>query len=439
MYIKEQKITILGAQRSGQALARLVTRLGGQAYLSDQGSRENVDSEFLQWAAENHVCCEFNGHTAEFMAGSYMVVLSPGVPLESTIVTQVKALGIRLMGEIEFAAQFCKKPIIAVTGSNGKTTVVTLLRDVLKLAGHTPCLCGNVGQPFSDYVLDLKDVDFVVLEVSSFQLQTVMPVVNNGSQGFKPHIAVLLNCTENHLDRHQDMAEYLNAKARIFFNQDEGDYAVVGIPLESLRKAMPEITKMRGLIRPLVALPGKVEGRVYNLNERAVLDVAALLGISTDLCRNVFRRFKGVEHRCERLESVGEVDFINDAKSTTVEATRWALHQLEQPVILICGGRDKQLDFSVLKEVVRKRVKHICVIGEAQEKIRQCFADVCPVTLCNSLEDAVMSAYGHAEKGDGVLLSPMCASFDMFKNFEHRGCVFKEAVTRLSQTVFSLQ
>ncbi len=432
-----QKITILGAQRSGWALARLVSRLGGQARISEKGAMGSVSKDFLDWARQHAVPFEFNGHTPSFIGDSDCVVLSPGVSIHTPAVGWARARQIPVLGEIEWAFQFCTKPVIAVTGSNGKTTVVTLIHEVLKKAGYPSCLCGNVGTPLAEYVLDLADKDFVVLEVSSFQLESLLDPSSEFRKeagggrlcfkGFKPYIAVILNFSQNHLDRHKDLQEYFDAKKKIFLNQDAEDYAVLNAREDRLSRLASQI---KSQVRYFNS-PADSDGEKDNPNFSAVRAVADILGVPSDLCESVLRSFRGVEHRMEWVRQVDGIDFINDSKATTAQAALWALERLDSPVIMICGGRDKNIDFSVTTPLVRTKVKKMLAIGEAREKLKRTFEGVVEIEECATLESAVKKAKETASQGDCVLLSPMCASFDMFADYEERGRRFKEIVHRL--------
>ncbi len=414
--LENKKVTVLGAARSGVAAANMVLRLGATAKLSEFKPQSAVGGEIE--GLDPQVSREFGGHTRAFVEDSDYVVLSPGVRRDIMPVGWALAKGIPVIGEIELGFLLCRSKIIAVTGSNGKTTVSTLIAEVLKQAGRSACLCGNIGKPFTNFVLDLTENDTVVLEVSSFQLES--------TQRFRPHIGVLLNFSENHLDRHKDLEEYFQAKWMLFRNQGRDDFAVLNFDSQRMSDLAPSLKSRVSFFNSPERSAG---GR--NPNELAVLEVARILGISREVCEEVFRNFKGVEHRMELVRALDGVDYINDSKSTTAEATRWALERSSKPVILICGGRDKNIDFSVLKDLVRSKVKTIMAIGEAQDKVYRTFSDVVPVQKCASLESAVDGARGRSRPGDCVIISPMCASFDMFRNFEHRGTVFKDIVNRL--------
>lgn len=414
--LKNKKVTVLGAARSGVAAANMASRLGAAARLSEFKSESALGSELE--ALSPLVACEFGGHTRGFIEDSDYLVLSPGVRRDIAPVAWALEKRIPVIGEIELGFLFCPVKIIAVTGSNGKTTVSTLIAEVLKSSGRSVCLCGNIGKPLTGYVLDLSAKDTVVLEVSSFQLESI--------DKFRPYIGVLLNFSENHLDRHKDLEEYFQAKWRLFRNQGPDDHAVLNYESQRMRELSSSLKSRVTFFNP----PEKVaDGR--NPNELAVLEVARILGIAHNVCEDVFRDFKGVEHRMEWVRTLDGVDYINDSKSTTAEATRWALERLTKPAVLICGGRDKNIDFSVLRDLVRGKVKMIMAIGESRDKVHRTFSDVVEVEQCPSLESAVANARQQARPGDCVIISPMCASFDMFKNFEHRGAVFKDIVHRL--------
>ncbi len=435
--IAGKKVTIIGAARSGSAVANAVLRLGGIAKISESKALEEV-SDILDSRAR--VIIEAGGHTQAFIQDSDYVILSPGVRLDALPVKWARERHIEVMGEVEFAFRLCPCPVVAVTGSNGKTTTSTVIAEIIKRAGRQVCLCGNIGSPFSKYVLDLKPSDTIVLEVSSFQLESTIH--------FKPHVAVWTNFSQNHLDRHKDLGEYFQAKRKIFANQDNKDFAVLNfqgtwIPATAFGGApsnggafagMTSFIKLAEGMKAKVLFfntPHKPAG-VNNPNYLAAMQAARALGISDDICLKVFSEFKGVEHRLEFVRDLKGVDFINDSKSTTVEAGRWALERTGKPMVMICGGLDKHLDYSPLKPLVAQKVKHMIAIGQAREIMKSTFGDVVAVDTFTSLEEAVKAARGIAKSGECVLLSPMCASFDMFKDYEHRGRMFKEIVNNLS-------
>lgn len=415
---KNKKVTVIGAARSGMAVADAVLRLGGIAKISESKPLDEfshvLDSRFRGNDKKNLII-EAGGHTKGFIQDSDCVVLSPGVRLDALPVKWARQRGIEVMGEVEFAFRLCPCPIVAVTGSNGKTTTSTVIAEILKAAGRRVCLCGNIGSPFSKHVQDLRPSDTVVLEISSFQLESIIH--------FKPHVAVWTNFSQNHLDRHKDLEEYFQAKCKIFANQDSKDFAVLNF-LEPEHRKLAKKLKAKVLFFNRASSPD-------NPNYLAAMQAANALGISEDICLKVFSEFKGVEHRLEFVRDLGGVDFINDSKSTTVEAGRWALQRSRKPMVMICGGLDKHLDYSPLKPLVAQKVRYMIAIGQAREIMKSTFGDVVAVDTFSSLEEAVKAARGIAKSGECVLLSPMCASFDMFKDYEHRGRCFKEIVNNL--------
>jgi len=425
--IENKKITIIGAQRSGIAAAELVIKNNGKAKISDTRKISDFPEDVKKQIESMSIACQFGEHSRDFIEDSDIIVLSPGVRIDSAVVEYAKEKNILVMGEIEFAYQFCNKPVIAITGSNGKTTVSTLISKVFDESGKKACLCGNVGLPFSKFVVDGNNYDFFVLEVSSFQMESL--VSEEHSQGFElklfsPNVAVLLNFSQNHLDRHKDMEEYFQAKMNVFKNQNENSYAVINSNVFKGKNLDTNISSK-------IVYFDQVVDSGFSENQQAVFSVATVLGIEQSVCETVFSEFKGVEHRLELVKILNGVAFVNDSKATTVESGKWALGHLDKPVVMICGGRDKNLDFLPLKDLVSNKVKHMIVIGEASGKIENAFKDVVKVNRCNTLDDAVLKSQNEAISGDCVLLSPMCASFDMFDNYEQRGKVFKELVSAL--------
>jgi UDP-N-acetylmuramoylalanine--D-glutamate ligase len=420
MDVAYKRVAIIGFARSGMAVAKTVLRLKGKPKISDSADYSKIKSVHEQWALKDQVPLEIGGHTRSFIQDSDLVVLSPGVRIDSEVVTWAREKEILVLGEVEFAWQLNRQPIVAITGSNGKTTVSTLTKEILAKSGKKVCLCGNIGTPFSDFVLDLPPDAVVVMEISSFQLESIID--------FRPHVAVFTNFSQNHLDRHKDLDEYLQAKSRIFLNQKNDDYAVIDYTDPFIKSLMPNVKSTISFYNE----PAK--RKLYqseNPNFLAAMDAAAKFGVDVTTGLQVLREFKGVEHRLEWVRNLNGVDYINDSKATTVESGRWALQAIPQPIIMLCGGRDKHLDFSVLKEGMREKVKQMIVYGEAKQKLRNTFEDTVRVEEADSLEEAVKKAQLVASLGDTVLLCPMCTSFDMFKNYEERGKVFKEIVRQL--------
>ena len=410
---KNKEILIIGLARSGLACANLLFDLGAKVSVTDNKNNESVRKNALELTLKG-IKVEIGQHSRDFIKNKDIVVISPGVPNESQAVIWAKEFKIPIISEIELSAVLCPAQIIAITGTNGKTTVTTLIGRVLEKAGKRVFTCGNIGQPFSAEVNKMQEGDFVSLEVSSFQLETI--------DTFKPKIAVILNLSRNHLDRYSDMADYLKAKKRIFKNQDASDYLVLNYNDPLIRDLAKE-TKAK------VVFFGK-EGNL-NPNNSAVLNVAKILSIDNNLALETLREFKGVEHRMEEVCTINGIRFINDSKSTTTEATVWALNNLNCPIILIAGGREKSNDYSRVLDLAQNKVKSVVLIGEAKDKIKKAFNSLANLQEADTLKDAVYKAYSKATIGDCVLFSPMCKSFDMFSNYEERGKIFKEIVASL--------
>jgi UDP-N-acetylmuramoylalanine--D-glutamate ligase len=415
-YFRNKKITIVGLARSGVACANLLCALGAEISVSD--SKDSVDTRANAAKLKSKdIKLELGVHTQDFIRGQDLLIISPGIPNNALPLTWARQENIPVISEIEAGWLLCPAVVIAVTGSNGKTTVTTLIGKILEAAGKRVFVLGNIGNPFCAELENIKKGDFVSLEVSSFQLENI--------DKFKPKIALILNFSPNHLDRHKDMREYLDAKKRIFLNQDASDYLI-------LNKRYSALRELAVLARSNVVY--FEEGRGLNPNQAAALEVGSILGINRKTCMEVFSKFKGVEHRLESVAEVEGVEFINDSKSTTVESTAWALGVLKKPVILIAGGRDKNLDYNAISSLLRSRVKSLILIGEAKEKIRQAMNGFPAIEDAATLKEALELARLRSRPGDCVLLSPMCASFDMFSDFEDRGRQFKKIVGQLKET-----
>ncbi|MBF0619002.1 MAG: UDP-N-acetylmuramoyl-L-alanine--D-glutamate ligase [Candidatus Omnitrophica bacterium] len=415
MDVRNKRICIIGAAKSGIAAANLALALGARPKISDARPLVEIEQALAMLADRAAVEVEAGGHTRAFIEASDLVVASPGVWRMAEPLEWARVKGIPVMGEIEFAWRQCRKPVIAVTGSNGKTTTVNLITRVIEASGKSACLCGNVGTPYAEHVRR-TDVDFFVVEISSFQLELI--------DTFRPAIAVLLNFSQNHLDRHANMQEYFEAKKRLFMNQKPGDVAVLNAKDEWALKATKDIRSKVRFFTP------EEEGE--NPNHLAVLEVARALGIADAVAQKVFDDFPGVEHRLEKVRVLDGVQYINDSKSTTVEAGRWALQRMDKPVVMIAGGSDKHMDYTPLRDLVKSKVRVMVAIGVIKDQLKDTFGPVVPVdVISGGLEEAVVHARKIAHAGESILLSPMTASFDMFKNFEERGRKFKEIVGKM--------
>ena len=413
---KNKKVTVVGLARSGLASANLLDSLGAEVWVTDAASTPQIH-ENLKKLKSHRIKVQTGKHTREFIEGRDLVVISPGVSDKSEAVLWAGELNVPVISELELAASLCKGKIIAITGTNGKTTVTTLVGEILKFAGKKVFVLGNIGTPFSAEVMNIGKDDFVSLEVSSFQLEKI--------KTFRPYVAVVLNFTQDHLDRYKDINEYLQAKKRIFLNQTKDDWAVLNFD-DPVVRALDKSTK--AVVRYFNQ--GSSTSNL-NPNQLAVMTVGSIFGISKESCYEVFKNFKGIEHRMEFVTSINGIEFINDSKGTTVDSTVWALKNMSRPVVLIAGGLDKKSDYSVIKDLVKERVKKVVLIGQAKEKIRRSFEGLLPLEDAGSFDEAVSVAFKSAKDGDIVLLSPMCASFDMFKDYEERGRIFKDIVRKI--------
>ena len=413
-YFRNKKITVVGLARSGLACANLLYSLGADVSVTDKQDNAATCANALKLESAQ-IKFELGVHTQAFIKGKDLVVVSPGVSNESLPLKWAQEFKVPVIAEIELSWIACSTPnIIAVTGTNGKTTVTTLIGRVLEAAGKRVFTCGNIGNPFCGEVEKIAVGDFVALEVSSFQLEKI--------ETFRPKIALLLNFSRNHLDRYKDMQDYLRAKKRIFMNQDKSDYLVLNKNDQTL-KSLDKESKAK-----IVYFS---ESPDINPNQAAVLAVGEILGISKEIIYRVFAEFKGVQHRLEFVAEIGGVRFFNDSKATTVDSAVWALQNMSSPVVLIAGGRGKGNDYNTILNLAVQKVKEAVVIGEAALQIRDAFLKFFPVEKAGTLPEAVNIAYKKAVPGDCVLFSPMCKSFDMFSDYEERGRVFKQAVQEL--------
>jgi len=377
------------------------------------------------------------------------LVISPGVPLELDILQSARQKGIPIFSELEFASWVCRGKLIAVTGSNGKTTTTTLIGEMFSAAGYDAYACGNIGLPFSEVVHEINQDGIAIVEVSTFQLEAIAD--------FRPDVALILNLTTDHLDRHGTFEKYKALKYRITENQTVDDFLVLNrddpkIIDDTISTAARKVfftttdtADTTAFVRDgyLYTRYGERESRIircgdilipgpHNLqNAAATVCVAALFDIPVETTEKVLRSFPGVEHRLENAGRVAGISFVNDSKATNIDSVCWALRSINRPIYLIAGGRDKGNDYRPLIEHGKGKVRSVVVIGEAKEKIFNALGQVFPIQFADSLEEAVRKSFDLAHPGETVLLSPGCASFDMFDNYEHRGHVFKAAVASL--------
>jgi len=449
--IDGKRIAVIGAARSGIAVARLLRNAGALVFVSDSATREQKADAALTLGTLG-IACEFGGHSDRVYDADVMV-LSPGVPDTSPVVREAGRRGLRLVSELEVSSWFCPGPMVAITGTNGKTTTTTLCGRMLEDARKPVVVGGNIDPAFADVVGDMSPAHTAVLEISSFQLDHI--------ETFRPRIAVLLNITPDHLDRYDhDFGKYVASKRRVFAHQGAGDYVIYNtddaVTRESVEQHLPPNvhrlpfsvqqplqegawlagdtvqTSMHGKLTTIIRA-GEISIRgMHNLyNAMAATLSAQAMGVSAASIRATLRDFKGVEHRLEVVRTLKGITYINDSKATNVDSVWYALQSYSAPLVLLLGGRDKGNDYTRLHELVRKHVKAIIAIGESAGNVQSSFAGIVAVDVAGSMEQAVEMATARAVHGDIVLLSPACASFDWFNNYEHRGNVFKGLVNAM--------
>ena len=446
--LRSQRVLVVGLARSGMAAVELLLRSGASVVATDLRSADELGVDSLDWS-DRGVELRLGSQTPDLLVGVDLVVLSPGVPLESPLPMAASERGVRMIGELELAHSASSGKWLAVTGTNGKTTTTALLGELVKTTGAPVAVAGNIGLALSGEVETVPDSGYIVAEVSSFQLDTI--------ERFSPHVGVLLNITEDHLDRYESFEAYQASKARVFENQSRSDFAVLNfddtrvatlapgvaatvIPVSTEREVSGGVfvrdgkivSQVGGVEREVVAareigIPGP-----HNLsNALAATAAAAAIGVAPTDAARVLRSFRSLEHRLEGVALVDGVHYVNDSKATNVDAVSFALLSFDAPIVLIAGGKDKGTDFSPLGPAIGRRVKRLILIGEAAGTMERTFEGLVPMERAGSLGEAVRSASGAAESGDVVLLSPACASFDMFDDFEDRGRRFKEEVAAL--------
>jgi len=443
-----KRLVILGGGESGVGTAILGQKKGFEVFVSDKGEikekYKNVLEHFgIDW--------EEGSHSETKVLSADLVMKSPGIPDSVPLVRQLVANGIPVISEIEFAARYTKAVIIGITGSNGKTTTTMLTYHILKQAGYNVGMAGNIGDSFAKMVAE-QSYEYYVLEISSFQL--------DGITKFRPHIGILTNITPDHLDRYEyDFNKYIASKFRIGMNQTPEDYFVYdgddeviteyltkhpmkakklpysfmkqseqGTYLENRQFVIKTANDTMEMTSDSLALEGQ-----HNLkNTMAAITAAKLVGIRKEVIRESIQNFQGAPHRLEKVLKIHHVQYINDSKATNVNATYYALDSMTTPTVWIVGGVDKGNDYKALMPLVREKVKAIVCLGLDNSKIKDAFGNVVDLMVeTYAMSEAVKVAYKIAERGDTVLLSPACASFDLFKNYEDRGDQFKEAIKNL--------
>jgi len=451
MDLNNKRVLVVGLGKSGVASALFLKSRGARVTVSDSKPASELRNEILL-LLEHGITVETGGHGDRTFRGQDLIVLSPGVPVDAPPLVQARNLGEPVIGEVELAARFLAGPIVAITGANGKTTTTALAGEIIAAGKFSTLVGGNIGTPAISLVDQAGPATWTVLEVSSFQLETIVE--------FRPRIAVILNITPDHLDRHKTFVNYVGAKARVFENQRADDFSILNADepttagLSDRTRAQlfwfsrnKEIEKgafARGThiyfrdghsereIMPLADVPLK---GAHNLeNVLAGVSIGMLVGCQPEQIRQAVRNFKAVEHRLEFVAKVAGVDYYNDSKATNVDATIKALEAFPANIHLILGGKDKGSDYTGLTDLLRQRVKRVYTIGAAAAKIESQIQGAAEIEHAETLENAVRRASESAVAGDVVLLAPACASFDQFQNYEHRGRVFKEIVHSLAMS-----
>jgi UDP-N-acetylmuramoylalanine--D-glutamate ligase len=456
MELNGKRVLVVGLGRSGVASALFLQSRGARVTVSDAKSEDQL-REQIPTLLDAGIAVETGAHGERTFRNQDLIVVSPGVPVDAEPLVQARALGQPVIGEIELASQFLSGPIVAITGSNGKTTTTTLVGDIIAASGFKTLVGGNIGTPAISLAEQATPETTIVLEVSSFQLETI--------RTFRPKVAVVLNVTPDHLDRHGTFAAYVNAKARIFENQQADDFAVLNADdptcVELANRTRAQVfwfSREREMESGAFVRDGHIIFRrnrsvqtilsvsdiplkgLHNLeNILAAVCAAALMGCAAEKIRAAIVNFKAVEHRLEYVATIGGVEYYNDSKATNVDATMKALQSFPANIHLILGGKDKGSDYTVLNNLLRERVKSVYTIGAAAEKIQSHIKGTTQIVSSGTIESAVKQASAAGHPGDVVLLAPACASFDQFQNYEHRGRVFKELVGQLAARNSSTQ
>ena len=439
---KDIRIAVLGLGKSGIACANLATSKGYKVFASDSGKRRTHKEMNLNKKVE----IEFGKHSSKVL-DSDIIIKSPGLPNDLEILKQARKREIPILSELDFALNFAKpKKIIAVTGTNGKTTTTTLIYEIIKKGYKNTFVAGNIGFPISEVVTKLNPKSILVLELSSYQLED--------SPFFRPNISVSMNITPDHLKHHHTMANYIKAKANVFINQKKQDYAIYNYTDKYLKKAVLKTkankvefnsnkaqnciyydnetiylkkNKKTLKLNPKINIPGK-----HNIdNILASVAASYLAGTKISVIEKVISKFKGVEHRIEFVKEISGVKYYNDSKGTNVDSTKVALESFDKNIQLILGGQDKGSPYKPIFNLIKKKVKNIFLIGEATSIIKKQLKGSAPMVECKTLSNAIKKIHSVAQKGDIVLFSPACASFDQINDFEHRGREFKKFVAAI--------
>lgn len=443
-----KRLVILGSGESGTGAAILGVKEGWEVFVSDLSSIKPV---YIQDLEQHHIPYEMGKHTEDLILNADLVIKSPGIPDKAPLIKALHQKGIPVISEIEFGWRYCKGKVIAITGSNGKSTTTTLTYHILHKAGWDVALGGNIGKSFARLVAE-NPAEWYVLELSSFQL--------DGCVTFRPFVSILTNITEDHLDRYDYKFEnYIDSKLSIAKNQGASDYFIYSpddpVTEQYISKVSSPAIKVPVVMGKSLELGGYILERQFTIpsekdpftmytqefslqgmhnyyNSMAAGVAAKIVGIRNENIRESLQDFKGLDHRLESVATIRGVEFINDSKATNVNSVWFALESQNRQVVWIAGGVDKGNDYSVLKKLVKEKVKAIICLGVDNDKLHESFSeDVGYIVDANSMQEAVQMAYNISEKGDVVLLAPACASFDRFQNYEDRGNQFKRYVRTL--------
>ncbi|MDX6767688.1 MAG: UDP-N-acetylmuramoyl-L-alanine--D-glutamate ligase [Candidatus Methylacidiphilales bacterium] len=438
MNVTGKQVVVLGMGESGRAAAELLVTKGADVIIRDSKMNERIErvAERLRPQGVRVEVQPRPFHPCRIDLG----VLSPGIDPSVPLVSQLRADKVPIISEIELAFRFCEKPVVAITGTNGKSTTTELIAAVLTAGGKRTEACGNIGKPFSDVARNAEDLDVITLEVSSFQLEAI--------ETFRPRMAVFLNFAPDHLDRYRDMDEYWKAKLRIFENQGPDDFALVNsdlsLPFLAARRITfnaygreAEYTFRDGWLcrhdkKIIEQSKTSLRGPHNAENQLAALALGDLYGIDHETVAGVFASYRALPHRCELVRQIEGVDYVNDSKATNLHSLESALQGMSTPCVLIAGGKDKGFDYAAIKDLVGRHVAHAVLIGEAQSRMVEAWGQRTRCHRAVDLADAVQTARRLARPGQTVLLSPGCSSYDMFKNFEERGQLFRELVKDLA-------
>lgn len=450
MKVAGEKVLVVGLGKSGISAARYLTKKGARVSVSEIKTGDELDPHLILEVRELGVRLECGTHRESSFLNSDLIVISPGVPLDIGPLKAARERGIPVIGEMELASRAIEIPILAVTGTNGKSTVTAFLGSMLEGAGCRVFVGGNIGRPLIDYPAEGERADYAVVEVSSFQLDAV--------EKFHPTCAIILNISPDHLDRYESFEAYARSKLKIFQNMKKGDTAIVNDDDRLLREVTPTQKGLRVLrygwqekrnrhafmngtsVKAFLHEKDKylfsverfsLPGRHNMENLMPAILVGLELGLEPALIQQAIDGFKGLPHRLEHVASINGIDFYNDSKATNVDAASKSISSFHSPVVLIAGGRHKGGDYSQLAKVAKKQVKRAVLLGESKDLIAKWFEGTVPYSVAEDMEDAVSQAFLSAKPGYVVVLAPACSSFDMFSDYAQRGNVFKEAVRKL--------